>query len=353
MFDDAPVRLPYNTGLERSLLTVLAVFGDQLSRFLGEFYPTSAFDHGVAGCLCAFAGRGDGLYGFGFECFGIEAFILEPEIYGTGVAEEDDALFVLDDGDAFRVVWIVVPGAGIGITVSAFEWDEFVGIVVDHGYFLQIHLVAVYDWQTRRCAWEWRGTGMKAVGKWSVFDLGIARVKGLEDLVEQSFGLRLELFQAVLMLAAGCGSVHGVHKTKALQGALPSFDWCVYGKLVGVLLQCLLNGVKLLGDSCGWAKHGRQMHARGGLLKLAAYLLFADKLRHLLHVFRIGRNVDRRFDGIGRRRCDDPLQKPTFARHRLPLSTRNSSRNSVVQKRRVLVDLYMPMRLGKRKRPWN
>ena len=47
MFDDAPVRLPYNTGLERSLLTVLAVFGDQLSRFLGEFYPTSAFDHAL------------------------------------------------------------------------------------------------------------------------------------------------------------------------------------------------------------------------------------------------------------------------------------------------------------------
>lgn len=229
-------------------------------------------------------------------------------------------MFVLDDGDALRVVWIVVPGVGIGITVSAFEWDEFVGIVVDHGYSLQIHLVAVYDWQTRRCAWEWRGTGMKAVGKWSVFDLGIARVKGLEDLVEQSFGLRLELFQAVLMLAAGCGSVHGVHKTKALQGALPSFDWCVYRKLVGVLLQCLLNGVKLLGDSCGWAKRGRQMHVRGGLLEFAAYLLLADKLRHLLHVFRIGRNVDRRFDGIGRRRCDDPLQKPTFARHWLPLS---------------------------------
>ena len=168
MFDDAPVRLPYNTGLERSLLTVLAVFGDQLSRFFGEFYPTSAFGHGVAGCLCAFAGRRDGL--------------------------EDDALFVLDDGDALRVVWIVVPGAGIGITVSAFEWDEFVGIVVDHGYSPQIHLVAVYDRQTRRCAWEWRGTGMKAVGKWSVFDLGIARVESLEDLVEQGFGLRLELF---------------------------------------------------------------------------------------------------------------------------------------------------------------
>lgn len=26
---------------------------------------------------------------------------------------------------------------------------------------------------------------MQAVGKWSVFNLGIARVKGLEDLVEQ------------------------------------------------------------------------------------------------------------------------------------------------------------------------
>lgn len=109
---------------------------------------------------------------------------------------------------------------------------------------------------------------MQAVGKWSVFDLGIARVKGLEDLVEQGLGLCLELFQAVLMLAAGCGSVHGVHKTKALQGTLPSFDWCVYGKLVGVLLQCLLNGVKLLGDSCGWAKRGRQMHVRSGCLSL-------------------------------------------------------------------------------------
>lgn len=82
---------------------------------------------------------------FGCERFGIEAFVLEPEIYGTSVAEEDDALFILDDGDALRVVWIVVPGAGVGITVSAFEWDEFVGIVVDHGYSLQIHLVAVYD----------------------------------------------------------------------------------------------------------------------------------------------------------------------------------------------------------------
>lgn len=64
------------------------------------------------------------------------------------------------------------------------------------------------------------------------------------------------------------------------------------------------------------------MHVRGGLLEFAAYLLLADKLRHLLHVLRVDRDIDRRFDSIGRRRCDDPLQKPTFARHRLPLSTR-------------------------------
>ena len=75
---------------------------------------------------------------------------------------------------------------------------------------------------------------MKAVGRWSVFDLGIARVESLEDLVEQGLGLCLEFFQADLMLAAGCGSVHGVHKTKALQGALPSFagaftgNWSAY-----------------------------------------------------------------------------------------------------------------------------
>ena len=145
MFDDAPIRLPYNAGLERSFLAVLAVFGNQFGRVLGELQPSPAFGNGVADRLCAFAGRGDGLYGFGCERFGTEAFVLKPEIYGPGVAEEDDALFVLDDGDALRVVWIVVPGAGVGITVSAFEWDEFVGIVVDHGYSLQIHLVAVYD----------------------------------------------------------------------------------------------------------------------------------------------------------------------------------------------------------------
>ena len=40
---------------------------------------------------------------------------------------------------------------------------------------------------------------MQAVGKWSVFDLGIARVKGLEDLVEQGFGLRLKFLEAVFV----------------------------------------------------------------------------------------------------------------------------------------------------------
>ncbi len=40
---------------------------------------------------------------------------------------------------------------------------------------------------------------MQAVGKWSVFDLGIVRVKGLEDLVEQSFGLRLKFLEAVFV----------------------------------------------------------------------------------------------------------------------------------------------------------
>lgn len=147
----------------------------------------------------------------------------------------------------------------------------------------------------------------------SAFNLGVARVEGLEDLVEQGFGLRLELFQAAFTFAAGCGSVHGVHEAETLQGALPTFEWSVRGKLIGVLLQCLLNGVKLLGDSYGWAKCGWQMHARGGLLEFAAYLLLADKLRYLLHVLRIDRDIDRCFDGIGRRRFDDPLQKPTFA----------------------------------------
>lgn len=94
------------------------------------------------------------------------------------------------------------------------------------------------------------------------------------------------------------------------------------------------------------------MHVRGGLLEFAAYLLLADKLRHLLHVLRVDRDIDRRFDGIGRRRCDDPLQNPPLRVIGYPFQHGNVSRNSVVQKRRVLVDLYMPMRLGKRKRLW-
>lgn len=110
MFDDAPVWLSYNTGLERSFLAVLAVFGDQFGRFLGELHPTPAFGHGVAGRLCAFAYRRDGLHGFGLERLGIEAFILEPEIYGPGITEEDDALLVLDDGDALNVICVAVPG---------------------------------------------------------------------------------------------------------------------------------------------------------------------------------------------------------------------------------------------------
>ena len=63
------------------------------------------------------------------------------------------------------------------------------------------------------------------------------------------------------------------------------------------------------------------MHIRGGLLEFATHLLIADKLRHLLHVLRIECDIDRRLDGIGCRRRDDSLQKTTFARHRLPLST--------------------------------
>lgn len=37
---------------------------------------------------------------------------------------------------------------------------------------------------------------------------------------------------------------------------------------------------------------------------------------------------------------------------RAPFNAETFFRNSVVQKRRVLVDLYMPMWLGKRKRLW-
>lgn len=156
MFNDAPVRLPYNTGLECSFLAVLAVFSNQFGRFLGELHPSPAFGHGVVGRLCAFVRHRDGLHGFGLERLGIEALVLEPQIYGTGVTEERDALLVLDDGDALDIVRAVVPGA-VGIAVSIVGGDEFVGIVVDHGSSLQIHLAVVYDRQTRRCVWEWRG----------------------------------------------------------------------------------------------------------------------------------------------------------------------------------------------------
>ena len=155
MFDDAPVWLSYNTGLERSLLAVRAVFGNQFGRFFGEFHPSPAFDHGIAGLLCALACHRDGLHGFGCERLGIESLILELEIYGPGITEEDDALLVLDDGDILNVVRVVVTGAA-SIVVSAVGGDEFVGIVVDHGSSLQIHLAAVYDRQTRRCALERR-----------------------------------------------------------------------------------------------------------------------------------------------------------------------------------------------------
>ena len=127
-----------------ALLAVRAVFGNQFGRFFGEFHPSPAFDHGIAGFLRALARHRDGLHGFGLERLGIEALVLEPQIYGTGVAEERDALLVLDDGDALDIVRAVVPGA-VGIAVSIVGGDEFVGIVVDHGSSLQIHLAAVYD----------------------------------------------------------------------------------------------------------------------------------------------------------------------------------------------------------------
>ena len=143
----------------------------------------------------------------------------------------------------------------------------------------------------------------------------------MKDFIEESSGLGLELLQTILMVTAVRGFVHGIHETETLQGTLPTFDWSALGKLVGVLLQRLLNGIELFGDSCGWAERGRQMHVRGRLLELTAHLLFTDKLRYLLHVFRIDCEIDRCFDSVCCRRCDDSFQEPTFARHRLPLST--------------------------------
>lgn len=65
------------------------------------------------------------------------------------------------------------------------------------------------------------------------------------------------------MVTAVRGFVHGIHETETLQGTLPTFDWSALGKLVGVLLQRLLNGIELFGDSCGWAERaaGRCMFA--------------------------------------------------------------------------------------------
>lgn len=135
MFDDAPIRLPYNAGLERSFLAVLAVFGNQFGRFLGELHPSPAFGHGVAGRLCSFAYRRDGLHGFGFERLGIETLALKPQIYGTGVAEERDALLVLNDGDVLSGICIVVFGVA-DVVVSVIGGDELIGIV-RHGVSLQ------------------------------------------------------------------------------------------------------------------------------------------------------------------------------------------------------------------------
>ena len=77
---------------------------------MAGFHPSPAFDHGIAGFLRALARHRDGLHGFGLERLGIEALVLEPQIYGTGVAEERDALLVLDDGDALNVICVAVPG---------------------------------------------------------------------------------------------------------------------------------------------------------------------------------------------------------------------------------------------------
>ena len=99
-----------------------AVFGNQFGRFFGELHPPPAFGHGVAGRLRAFAGRGDGLYGFGLERFGVGAFVLEPEIYGAGVDEEDDALFISDDGDALSIVCAAVFGVfGVGSGIIVYN----------------------------------------------------------------------------------------------------------------------------------------------------------------------------------------------------------------------------------------
>ncbi len=78
MLDDASVRLPHNTGLERSFLAVLAVLGDQLGRFLGELHPAPAFDHGIAGLLVRPSSPSRRSAQLGLERLGIEALALKP-----------------------------------------------------------------------------------------------------------------------------------------------------------------------------------------------------------------------------------------------------------------------------------
>lgn len=102
---------------------------------LVSLHPSPAFGHGVAGRLCAFAYRRDGLHGFGFERLGIETLALKLQIYGTGVAEERDALLVLNDGDVLSRICIVVFGVA-DVVVSVIGGDELIGIV-RHGVSLQ------------------------------------------------------------------------------------------------------------------------------------------------------------------------------------------------------------------------
>ena len=49
-----------------------------------------------------------------------------------------------ENADALNIVCVAVLGVFV-IVASAVGGDEFVGIVVDHGSSLQIHLAAVYD----------------------------------------------------------------------------------------------------------------------------------------------------------------------------------------------------------------
>ena len=193
--DDSLVGLSYNAGLERSLLALLTVFGNQFGRFFSELHPATAFYHGIVDFLCALAYRRSGFYGFGLECLGVETFLLEPEIYGTGVTKKDNALFVLDDGDALSIVCAAVSSAGI--VISTIVGDKFIGIIVNHGCSLQIHLAAVCDRWVHWCVW----------GRKISLQSGHRPNRELEDFIEQSFGLHLKLLQTAPMLAAGRGII--------------------------------------------------------------------------------------------------------------------------------------------------